>query len=144
MTYFPIIQCSMPAFRGMFPNHDHDVLIQDLLCACCEWDSLAKLRLHTESTLSMLEDATNALGRLLRQFADRVCPSYNTLETAREAAGRRQREQRKASERAQRGDVTLPGQTRKGIYHDGSFFKLSELIIFSQPTSRSTREVVQT
>jgi hypothetical protein len=104
----------MPVFRGLFPSLDHDVLIQDLLYACCEWDSLAKLRLHTDATLLMLEDATTALGRLLRQFAYEVCPNYDTRETQRETAGRQRREQRKASERARRGDPTVLGT--KGIY----------------------------
>jgi hypothetical protein len=101
-------------FRGLFPNLDHDAIIQDLLYTCSEWDSLAKLRLHTDATLSMLEDATTALGRLLRQFADRVCPNYDTRETQRETAGRQRREQRRASERAQRGNTAAPGQ--KGIW----------------------------
>jgi hypothetical protein len=99
----------MPVFRGLFPKADHDALIQELLYACCEWDSLAKLRFHADATLLMLEDSTKALGRLLRQFADGLCPNYHTLETERETAGRQRREHRQASERARRGNTAVSG-----------------------------------
>jgi hypothetical protein len=84
----------MPAFCGLFPNSQHDSFIQRLLYTCCVWNSLSKLRLHTDSTLSMLEDTTRTLGEVLREFADNVCPNYQTMETDREVAGRQRREQR--------------------------------------------------
>jgi hypothetical protein len=91
------IQCSIPAFCGLFPNSQHDSCIQRLLYVCCIWNSLAKLRLQTDATLSMLEDATRSLGEVLREFTEVACPSYKTMETDREVAGCHHREQCKAA-----------------------------------------------
>lgn len=51
-----------------------------LLYKAAEWHALAKLRLHTESTLNLLEMVTKELGRLMRQFRDKSSDEYNTVE----------------------------------------------------------------
>jgi hypothetical protein len=81
----------------MFPNQADDAAIQKLLYACCEWYALAKLRLHTDQTLSLLENATTVLGASLRRFANDLCPKYATTESDREVAGRKRRARRKAA-----------------------------------------------
>ena len=39
-----------------------------LLYRVSEWHALAKLRMHTEDSLALLEESTKDLGDLLRQF----------------------------------------------------------------------------
>ena len=64
---------------------------------------LAKLRIHTESTLCSLEASTTRLGNILRQFRATTCSAYDTHELpSEEAAQGRQN----AAVAAKRGDVS--------------------------------------
>ena len=60
----------------------------DLLFELATWHGLAKLRLHTESTLLALEVSTNRLGIILRKFASTVCEAFDTKELPSEEAAR--------------------------------------------------------
>jgi len=55
------------------------------------WHGLAKLRLHTESTVRALETSTKRLGDALRQFAATTCEVYLTYELPSEEAARGRR-----------------------------------------------------
>lgn len=59
---------------------------------CANWHGLAKLRLHTDDTLNLLERATAELGTKMRGFADDICPAYKTRELRRETEARRRRQ----------------------------------------------------
>ena len=52
------------------------------------WHGLAKLRLHTDSTLDVLGGVTTSLGKSLRDFRDKICTKYATVELDRERAAR--------------------------------------------------------
>jgi len=67
-----------------------------------EWHALAKLRMHTEDSLSIMEECTTELGRLLRQFRDLTCSQFSTFELSREADARARR--RKGTAMDTRGD----------------------------------------
>lgn len=81
----------MPVFDGLFPE-PHNQSIQELLFTCAHWHGLAKLRMHTEKTLEILEETTVNLGALFRLFTTTICPAYTTRELAREAEARKRRE----------------------------------------------------
>ncbi|KAG1855220.1 hypothetical protein DFJ58DRAFT_727662 [Suillus subalutaceus] len=51
-----ILQCAIPIFEGLFPPN-HDATVQSLLYRFSEWHALAKLRLHSDSTLVFLEES---------------------------------------------------------------------------------------
>ena len=55
------------------------------------WHAYAKLRLHTELTLSLFEKATRSLGATIRYFKKTTCEAYVTREIPQEqaACGRR-------------------------------------------------------
>lgn len=55
------------------------------------WHAHAKLRLHTDSTLSEFKDISKQVGEQLRRFAKTICSKYITKELPREvnARGRR-------------------------------------------------------
>jgi hypothetical protein len=59
-----------------------------LLYKAAEWHALAKLRLHTDSTLDLLEAVTREFGRLMRQFRDKTSDKFNTVELPRESGTR--------------------------------------------------------
>ena len=75
-----------------------------------EWHANAKLRLHTDSTVSTLKDLTRTLGTLLRYFAGKVCPVYDTRELPREEAARVRRRAKQASQ--QEGPTPAGGAAR--------------------------------
>ena len=56
-------------------------MILDLLYVLATWHAIAKLRMHSTSTLSVFDGVTKVLGQLLRRFNDHVCPKYNTRDT---------------------------------------------------------------
>lgn len=63
----------------------------ELLFTLAHWHALAKLRQHTDFSLSILESVTAQLGRLLRDFKAKVCDVYDTRELERETAARMRR-----------------------------------------------------
>ncbi len=62
-----------------------------LLYRFSEWRALAKLRMHTEGSLELMEECTKELGELLRQFRRLTCTKFGTVELQREADARKRR-----------------------------------------------------
>lgn len=60
------------------------------------WQGLAKLRMHTDTTLDILEKTTVLLGRCLREFKDKTCSQYATRELPTEASARQRRARNKS------------------------------------------------
>jgi hypothetical protein len=65
------------------------------------WHGLAKLWLHTESTLTNLENSSTQLGDLLRKFQIEVCSAYFTQDLPSEEAARGRRQAAKAQKDAE-------------------------------------------
>jgi len=84
------LQCAIPVFEGLFPTA-HDTTMQTLLYRFAQWHALAKLRIHSESTLDFLEETFKILSRQLRKFRDTTCTAFNTVELPKEKAARRRR-----------------------------------------------------
>ena len=66
-----------------------------LLFRLAQWHALAKLRVHTESTLAHLKTITTEVGRQLRKFRDTTCPAFGSAEPAANAVPHGQRSRRK-------------------------------------------------
>lgn len=81
-------------FDGLLPE-PHNRAILDLLFVMAHWHGLAKLRMHHDLTLEIMESVTVSLGRLLRSFSDITCSAFDTKELRREADARVRRESRK-------------------------------------------------
>ena len=75
----------MPVFEGLFPS-EHNQVIQTLLFQLAQWHALAKLRLHTDHSLKLLDEASRLLGGQLRKFQDFTCTAFKTMELASETA----------------------------------------------------------
>ena len=100
MTLIQFIQCSIPVFDGLLPQK-HDTIVQKLLFELATWHGLAKLRLHTDTTLTNLETSTTRLCNLLRKFKTNVCPAYTTQDLPSEEAARGRRQAAKAKKMAE-------------------------------------------
>lgn len=94
---------------------EHDVIVIDLLFELATWHSFAKLRLHTESTVTALEASTNRLGVILRKFASVTCEAFVTCELPSEEA---RRGRRKAALAKRKGPATEPVQKKRRIMHE--------------------------
>jgi hypothetical protein len=92
----------MPVFEHLFPS-PYNHIILDMLYILSTWHALAKLRLHADSTLSLLNTITTALGFCLRRFDSQVCKKISTVETDRERTARVERESKKGNTSASSG-----------------------------------------
>ncbi len=79
-----------------------------LLYRTAEWHGLAKLRMHTESTLDLLQSLTTEFGMLMRDFHELTCSDFTTLELPREKASR----QRRTAKTASSSQSTSSGQAQ--------------------------------
>jgi hypothetical protein len=61
------------------------------------WHGLAKLRMHHDLTLDIMESVTVSLGNSFRLFSNVICPAFTTRELRREADARLRRASKKAS-----------------------------------------------
>ena len=82
-----LIQCAMPVFEGLFPS-EHNQVIQMLLFQLAQWHALAKLWLHTDHSIKLLDEASQLLGGQLHKFQDFTCTAFKTKELALETAAR--------------------------------------------------------
>ena len=89
-------QCAIPAFEMLLDTKNNEIVL-DLLFELATWHALAKLRLHTESTVSELEHSTTHLGRVLRIFARSTCEDFVTVDLPSEEAARGRRKAARAT-----------------------------------------------
>lgn len=64
------------------------------------WHGLAKLRMHSDLTLEIMDHVTSALGQQFRQFKATVCDAYETHELGQEVRSRAQRRAKKEANQA--------------------------------------------
>jgi hypothetical protein len=81
----------------------------DLLFELSTWHGLAKLRLHTESTVRALENSTTRLGIILRKFQSTTCAEFATQDLPSEEAARGRRKAAKV-----KLQTTMQKQSSKG------------------------------
>ncbi|THG95202.1 hypothetical protein EW026_g6403 [Hermanssonia centrifuga] len=109
-----ILQCILPCIEGLLPSPLEKIVL-DLLWDLAVWHALAKLRLHTDTSLSILDQATTNVGTSVRRFA-RACANIDTRELPREEAARGRREVAKGKVVAGKKQKKLNLQTFK--WHD--------------------------
>ncbi|KIK19797.1 hypothetical protein PISMIDRAFT_106967, partial [Pisolithus microcarpus 441] len=52
-----LLQCAFPVFEGLLPE-PHNSSVLELLCTLCHWHGFAKLHMHTDETLRVMDDLT--------------------------------------------------------------------------------------
>ena len=77
-------------FEGLL-EEPFNTQVMKLLYRAAEWHAFAKMRMHTDSTLTHLEDITKELGKLMRNFEASMRTRYTTVELPREAEARKRR-----------------------------------------------------
>jgi hypothetical protein len=88
---------AIPAFDQLLPE-PHGTIVHQLLFVLAEWHALAKLRMHTELTVNLLEAKTEDLASSVCAFMEVTCAAYKTVETTKEYAARLKRSAKKARE----------------------------------------------
>ena len=99
---------------GFLPE-PHNSTVHKLLFLLAHWHGLAKLRMHTDDTLEILEGVSGRLGNQLRMFAYETCAAFSTRELRREAESRRRRQVREGGDgtsQNQKTSVTTAGGRR--------------------------------
>jgi len=89
-----------------------DRIVCKLLFELATWHSLAKLWLHTETTVANLENSATCLGYLLQKFKNNVCSVYATRDLPSEEAARGRRKAAKAAKAGKKPE-TPPAPTGK-------------------------------
>ncbi|OJA16065.1 hypothetical protein AZE42_08302 [Rhizopogon vesiculosus] len=88
-----LLQCAIPVFEALLPEpHNKDVLT--LLFTCAQWHALAKLHMHTDETLDLLDNITVKFGKQLHHFQKHTCIAFKTQELRQEAERRQCRQSR--------------------------------------------------
>jgi hypothetical protein len=113
-------------FEGLLPE-PHNKIVMDLLFELATWHAMAKLRLHTETTLHLLDHSTTRLGQCLRRFQMETCAAYNTKELPREEAARGRRKAAMAAKGKGRDKADQTPKAPKGRKFNLNTFKLHSL-----------------
>lgn len=77
--------------EGLLPE-PHNSTVLDLVFLLATWHALAKLGMHTDISLNLLDIATTALGAGSWYFVGITCPEFKTVETSAEYSKRRRRQ----------------------------------------------------
>src|ERR1700753_1519312 len=111
-----VSQCLLPVIEGLHPVLSNILL--DLWFTVANWHSLAKLRMHSDFTATLLKEETSELGRTVRKFA-KDTEHMTTYETAREKRIRDKRHGAGASgeKRVKKLNVKTPKFHAAGYYH---------------------------
>ena len=120
MSMLTLFQCAIPAFAGLFPE-PHNTNILKLLFVLAEWQFLAKLTVHTETTLDALSATTKDLGKRLQHFKNHTCRAYTCKESTTEF------EKRRRAAQLQRKDLSTTSIERCTKTFNLNFIKLHAL-----------------
>ena len=74
------------------------------------WHGLAKLRMHSDPTLEIMDEVTTAVGHQFRHFKATVCSAFNTHELRQEVEARARRDAKQAAKQqgGQKGKQRAP------------------------------------
>jgi hypothetical protein len=91
----------------------HNTCMIKLLFDLAHWHGLAKLRMHTDSTLEVLSQLTTNLGDKFRSFQEQTRVAFQTRELERERAARMRRQGKNATtEEVSESSISATSQKR--------------------------------
>ena len=73
-------------FKGLLPDL-HNVAMLNLLYLLCHWHGSAKLWIHTDETLEIMDSVTKHLGDAICAFEADTCAAFSTRELKCEVQG---------------------------------------------------------
>ncbi|KAJ7707290.1 hypothetical protein B0H16DRAFT_1345296 [Mycena metata] len=109
-NYQAILICLIPVVEGLLPEPFNSEVL-NVLFTLAEWHSLAKLKMHTDSSISLFKLATREIGRQLRRFKRQVCSQFKTKELPSEEAARGRRKVAAAKKRKGTGRAAAAPRT---------------------------------
>ncbi|KAG1811133.1 uncharacterized protein BJ212DRAFT_1579186 [Suillus subaureus] len=143
-----LLQCVMPVFEQLLPSPLNEMLL-DLLFELTTWHGLAKLQLHTETTLGFLDTSTTHLGKCLQKFMSKTAKRFVTCDLPSEEAARghcKARAAAKGGNTSSRANATGPSTGVKAQYFNFMTYKLhtlgdyvSAIRLFSTTDNNSTQ-----
>jgi len=89
--------------------------LMKLLYRTAEWHGIAKLRMHTDTTIQRLELLTKEIGQLMRHFQDSTHSEFKTFELPREIAARKRQHQRTQDRASNRGPLSASESSSRKI-----------------------------
>ncbi|KAG2084375.1 uncharacterized protein F5147DRAFT_782501 [Suillus discolor] len=104
-----LLQCSIPVFEGLLPEA-HNKILLDLLFTMAHWHGLAKLCMHSDFTLEILDQQTTDLGEKFRHFKSKVCTAYHTQELDHEVNARSRQQAKDVTRRMEDSIANGVGQ----------------------------------
>lgn len=111
-----------------------------LLYRTAEWHGLAKLRMHTEGSLDLMEELTKELGFLLRDFSEVTCKEFRTYELPREV----QERQRRVLARDQTSQGTRGNDPNRGVHDERGTSQPTQTETTTTPSTSITQEAAST
>lgn len=89
----------IPPVEGLL-QEPYNAQMLTLLYRLAEWHSLAKLRMHTDDTLALLDQSTTTLGKEMRSFQKTSATAWICKELPSETAARGRKANRKRAKAA--------------------------------------------
>lgn len=107
-------QCVIPVVEGLLPPKDEKFVL-DFIFILSTWHAYAKLRLHTDNTLTSFDNITKPLGAALRNFGGKFSARFDTKELPKEVDARKRRE----ATGKKRGKITKKknSSSRKAVFN---------------------------
>lgn len=102
-TFF---KCAILVFDGLLPE-PHNTNILKLIFTCAHWHGLAKLCMHTNEMLDLLDSETVRIGAALRTFTNKMCPAFETRELKSEIDAQNRRRKKASGNFASKDSQTL-------------------------------------
>lgn len=96
----------IPPVEGLL-QEPYNAQMLTLLYRLAEWHSLAKLRMHTDDTLALLDQSTTTLGKEMRSFQKTSATAWICKELPSETAARGRKANRKRAKAAADASNTL-------------------------------------
>ncbi|KAL1711754.1 hypothetical protein EV715DRAFT_297737, partial [Schizophyllum commune] len=136
-----LLQCALPCFDGLLDDEAFNRKLQCLLYRTAEWHATAKLRMHTDTTLDLLDELTREFGALAREFEQLSAAQFATVETPKEATARARREMNRTAAAAGKpkpsaDDVEKAPKSRKPKRLNLSTYKFHSLGDYSSTIRR--------
>jgi len=73
------MQCAIPVFDSLLPE-PHNTRVLKLLFDLAHWHALAKLHMHTDTTVDILSNVAKSLSNSLHEFEEKTCSLFETWE----------------------------------------------------------------
>lgn len=84
---------------------EHNTDIMNVIFATCNFYTLSKLRMHTETTLKLLEESITQYCTLIRRFKSHTCNHFEAKELPSEISKRARRQAAKQAKAAELGSA---------------------------------------